>query len=473
MRLHIMLLVLICALAGCGGLDDTTKNSYKAQLHAHQNQVETLNKKISDIESAIQSDDFASVKISWGDIAKKAKTNLEAADNQMSTATKIFKDDDEKKRVELTTALRSAEQNRSSAKQSIDNIYSIMQCAQRIIADPKGYVSGAKSSLNSVINADLTTIKAILDEAAAAYPEKSGYAKSKKKAIDASVIAAKKAVSGLESNDLILKATAVSNSNQIRNSFQTMLNTIRSEVAQLYTSWTETLSDMEIEDSGSSCRYQHQYTKVIINKDGTHKTEVNWQNVSESVFDANQDNLGMSMKSKPLGKFDNEATKIAQHAGYNYMAQPGQSNRYGTWKTDSSGNSFWEFYGQYMFMQQLLWGPSYYQPIYASDYRSYRSSYDRGRPYYGTTSSGSRRYGSSGSYTSKRYSNSKYRRSNTVKNYRSFSASKKTGKTSGSFSRSRYSNTGRAYSARQARSSYSNSSYRGSSSSGSRSRGGK
>ena len=39
----------------------------------------------------------------------------------------------------------------------------------------------------------------------------------------------------------------------------------------------------------------------------------------------------MAIEHKPAGKYDTESERVAQPAGFAYMAPPGQSNQYGHW----------------------------------------------------------------------------------------------------------------------------------------------
>lgn len=58
--------------------------------------------------------------------------------------------------------------------------------------------------------------------------------------------------------------------------------------------------------------------------------------------------------------------------------------RYGDWRQDSAGNSFWHWYGQYALLQALLGPRIYYGSWYPS--RSWSYYGDVGRHYYGTRS---------------------------------------------------------------------------------------
>ncbi len=62
---------------------------------------------------------------------------------------------------------------------------------------------------------------------------------------------------------------------------------------------------------------------------------------------------------------------------------------YGQWKTDSSGRSFWEYYGMYRLFSDLFTGPGFHRgPVYHDDWNSGRPRYsyhrDYGRSTYGS-----------------------------------------------------------------------------------------
>ena len=73
------------------------------------------------------------------------------------------------------------------------------------------------------------------------------------------------------------------------------------------------------------------------------------------------------------------APKPAAGPGGHLVGNP----RYGQWRNNSSGNSFWVFYGQYALMRSLFFRPGMYS--YGSWYRGRGWSYygDVGRHYYG------------------------------------------------------------------------------------------
>jgi len=78
---------------------------------------------------------------------------------------------------------------------------------------------------------------------------------------------------------------------------------------------------------------------------------------------------------------------------------------YGSWQTNSSGNSFWSWYGKYALFSSLLRGPLYYNSWYSRPHYSYYNDY--GRNTYGSSSDrrswneGSKRLASKGIKTPK------------------------------------------------------------------------
>lgn len=156
------------------------------------------------------------------------------------------------------------------------------------------------------------------------------------------------------------------------------------------------LADMDYDEAKDA--YKHKY-KVLIEKPQTstdslsEATDVEvidkpWQVVSDETFNKYKENLGMTIVSKKDGALD----KVASPAGYdNYVG----NSRYGTWHTNSSGGSFWRFYGQYRFLSDILMGPRYYSPY--SSWNTYNRDYRGRKAYYGSDRSGGRTFGTKGS----------------------------------------------------------------------------
>lgn len=143
--------------------------------------------------------------------------------------------------------------------------------------------------------------------------------------------------------------------------------------------------------------YTKNYHKYTIIEDGK-KRETGWEEVTPDYYEKNFENLGMEIVSKPYGFYDDEKIVTAAPAGMAYVG----NSKYGEWKTDSSGNSFWHYYGMYSFMNDIIGAGSRYS---SSDYDYYRDKRKHNTGYYG-------RSGEYGTYGSKTYgSKSKYSRS--------------------------------------------------------------
>lgn len=165
--------------------------------------------------------------------------------------------------------------------------------------------------------------------------------------------------------------------------------------------FTIILHDMDY-DEGSD-KYFHQYQVLLekANPDTLLETITDMKEVSATYFEEHQNDMGMELASKADGKL----TKAVSPPGYsNYIG----NEKYGHWRKDNSGNSFWEFYGKYAFMSsmfRLAFAPAYYS-VYSPWYTGYRGY---GRPYYGTYG-GRNYYGTNSTYSSKARSNSRWQK---------------------------------------------------------------
>jgi hypothetical protein len=181
---------------------------------------------------------------------------------------------------------------------------------------------------------------------------------------------------------------------------------------QLYNSWDKLLVDMRRRGN----TYDQEIRTVTTHlpdaaaKSGDTTSEERWVEVSPATYQAMRNDLGMAIEHKPAGKYDSEADRVAQPAGFAYVAPNGQSNQYGYWD-HGGGHDFWVFYGQYALMRDLLFNHSY-RPLDRSEWEDYRSYQRTGRTYYGNDyEAGLPKYGSQGTATADRYSGSAYAKS--------------------------------------------------------------
>lgn len=137
-------------------------------------------------------------------------------------------------------------------------------------------------------------------------------------------------------------------------------------------------------------KYFHQYT--IVEDGEEHDTD--WEQVSEDVYEDNLEYLGMAILTKPFGMFEDESDKNAAPPGMAFVGNP----KYGKWEKDSSGDSFWSWYGKYALFSHLLFY-STMGPVRYSSWNGYNSSYRGRQPYFGKTDQGSAKYGTNGAYT--------------------------------------------------------------------------
>jgi hypothetical protein len=224
-----------------------------------------------------------------------------------------------------------------------------------------------------------------------------------------------------------------------------------------YKTYSVILHDMDLEENTfSSDVYKHQYKFILPAKDTTGGKIVrdslsSWVVIPEKVFNKNLDNMGMELLSK---NEDGKVSKIPAPAGYNNYVG---NKSYGSWQSGSGGNSFWAFYGQYMFMSSMF-GMMNNRPIYQNSYNNYNQNYRGSKPYYGKNSStGQRAYGSGSASSQAMNSKSKFKsnvsgkvsRSGSTGSYTrssgsssSSSSSTRSGRSTGSSSRSRSSSGG-------------------------------
>lgn len=181
---------------------------------------------------------------------------------------------------------------------------------------------------------------------------------------------------------------------------------------QLYNSWDKVLVDMQVRGGAYDQKIRTIATHLtdVAAKTGTTSSNEQWFEVPKSTYDAERNDLGMAIEHKPAGKYDSEADRVAQPAGFAYIAPLSQgSNQYGHWE-HRDGRDFWVFYGQYALLRDLLFNHDY-RPIDHGEYQDYRSTWSRGQTYYGHDGNEGPKYGTAGTATHDRYSGSTFAKS--------------------------------------------------------------
>lgn len=151
------------------------------------------------------------------------------------------------------------------------------------------------------------------------------------------------------------------------------------------------LYDMDYDEKNDAYKHQYQILLERSTPDTLIEKKTSWYTVSDELFNAHVNDMGMELVSKK----DGVLKKAVSPAGYsNYIG----NKKYGHW-VERDGNRFWEFYGRYAMMRSifnLTMMPVRYS--YWDDY--YSGYYGYGRTYYGPQNqSGQTVYGTNGSYS--------------------------------------------------------------------------
>ena len=124
--------------------------------------------------------------------------------------------------------------------------------------------------------------------------------------------------------------------------------------------------------------YYHKY--LIVENDKQRLGD--WEKVQEDFYEANEDNLNMSIVTKPFGFYEDEVIKVATPPGFDKIGDP----RYGEWvKNKETGEREWSFFQRYLFWSMILngVGPRHHYYTYGR-WDDWNRNYRGRRPYYGT-----------------------------------------------------------------------------------------
>ena len=173
---------------------------------------------------------------------------------------------------------------------------------------------------------------------------------------------------------------------------QTPLERLRTQL-EPYPEYSVVLQDMDEDLLG----YSHRYRVVVGQRQAGsdelayRESILDWQRVDSATYERHRPSLGMVILSKGA---DGNVDQDAHPPGYQQVGD----ERYGQWREDAGGRSFWEFYGQYALLSHLIGG--FGRPIYRDDWSGYQDARRRGQTYYGPgTTGGGRTDGTIGSTT--------------------------------------------------------------------------
>jgi hypothetical protein len=412
---------------------DSLPREVKAQIATERSAYTAAQKQLDSSKSEIERDRsqepalFAAIPSAQGynDRLARGQSMLTSAGRDLDDLATLEKRNRRSDRDQANNLLKHEKQVRESAATEIDAVRKdAAQWIERKQHLPQE-VADMERDYKTVQSADLGGLAAAVQKAQADWPEKKADLDSRLASVNATKTRADQA---WQSSAEARKAAAANDPAKVdygalfgaADTLKTAAadlpkqsESLKTLTTQLYNSWDKLLVDLQVRDGG---KYEQRIRTVRTHlndastKDGQTSSDENWVEVSRSQYQAMERDLGMAIEHKPAGKYDVESERVAQPAGFAYMAPPGQSNRYGYWD-NSGGHSFWVFYGQYALMRDLLFNHSY-RPLDPYEYYGYRTYYERRQPYYGEApNGGGARYGTGGATTQERYSGSTFAKS--------------------------------------------------------------
>jgi hypothetical protein len=423
-------LVFAAAVLGTGlvvvpflGLDGLPRD-VKRQIAAERTALTQTERQIKNAQEEVthdlqaEPDLFRSIPASkqWTGAFAEANADLQSASRDLEQLSALEKQNRREDRERATALLAKEKATRVAA---LNHSTAIQKDADHWVELKKKLpeeMSRMERDYRALHSFDLAPVSAAVQKAGTDYPDKRGDLDSRLGALRESITtddglwqstaaarreAAAGNIAGLDVGALL---TAAEKLHTDATALPQKSSELQSMTAQLNRSWDKILVDMETRGSGGNKSWDQRIRTVTVPKDGQATSDEKWVEVSQSKYDAMKNDLGMAIEHKPLGKFDIEAERVSQPAGFAYMAPPSQGrNQYGYWD-NSGGHSFWVWYGQYALMRDLFFNHQY-RPLDRSQWEDYRSYQSRGQTYYG------RDYGTQGQATRERYADSGYAKS--------------------------------------------------------------
>jgi hypothetical protein len=357
-----------------------------------------------------------------------AAGELEGAQRDAAALERLLKANRRQDREQAEKLLKEERALRTAALNEASSIQAEAQHWVDLKRNLPTELQQMESDHQALEHADFGPITAVVERAEADWPEKKNDLEVRLAALRAIPADAGKVwtssdamrrqaeANNLAGLDYAALLTAAETLHSDAAAFPARTEEIKALTGQLYTSWDKILVDLRDRKSGGVRDYEEDIRTVktkfpdAAGKDGVTSQEEAWVEIPRATYQVAENNIGMSIAHKPVGKYDTEVDEVAEPAGFAYMAPVGERNQYGYWDHSSGGN-FWVFYGQYALMRDLLWGHSY-RPIPSYEWESYRTARSSGQTYYGRDeAAGAPKYGTHGTFTQQSYSSSRYVRS--------------------------------------------------------------
>ncbi|MEM7754347.1 MAG: hypothetical protein AAF297_01785 [Planctomycetota bacterium] len=425
-----MVIIAVVLVGGGGGIDRSLKSRVEMQLAKFDETTAAAERNLDAARSALADEPvllsvFAET---WPPRIERAESDLASAETTQAELTTLLAANDPETEVRVAELAESLSASLAAgagvAAELATNGRELIEFRDRIPVA----IQQMEQDRDAIETVSLANVEAAVRRAQGDWPEKAGDLGRRLAALTGAKAAASQMwadsatarEAGLAGDPSAEQVRALASATEAMSRTRADLegsDRLLALIDELYFSWDRVLADMGLNE-GSDVTFSHTYRTVYVpatlaedgSSDGREpRTENETVTVTKAEYDAMKNNLGMAVSHKPAGKYDHEAERMVQPPGYAYVAEPGRSNRYGSWN-----GGFWVWYGQYALMRDLFWGPSY-RRIGMNDYSSYNRHRSTGRTYYGESGN---RYGSKGMGTRQQYGSSRYVQTNGYANSR-------------------------------------------------------
>jgi len=435
-------LIVIVLFAGLDDLPRALRNDIKAEqqsLASAMNQVAAARNEVSrDLSAEPALFRVRSMNTELPARLARAEGNLQTASRDVQTLAGFAKENRRTDRDKVARLLREEKKLRTGA---VDQVSSVQSEARQWI-ERKNHlpqeVSQMEHDYQAIRAANLVDVTRVVQKAENDWPDKKSDLESR--LVSLATIPSEAERQWQSSADMRRKVTAGDTAGLDYASLIGASDALHQEAiaipqksrelqdlsGQLYDAWDKILVDLDTARGGDQKLYREKLRTVrthftdVAAKQSQTSTDERWVDVSQAQYQAVERDLGMAIEHKNAGKYDSEAERVPQPAGFAYVAPPSQgSNQYGYWD-HRGGQSFWVWFPQYLILRDLLYN-RYYPPLTTGEYYDYHTTWRSGRTYYGYERYGGKevpRYGTAGTHTQQRYRDNTFARSGGYKDSR-------------------------------------------------------